>query len=141
MEHATAGSAAIAKELVRLGLLKRHSSGRYVPTTREAIIKQEHPYLAEHVAHSVVRLIETVLHNSQCHSPEGHLFERSAHVTNFDIGKLRAFQDFSYQQGRALIETTNDWLEANKSTRRTGKMAEAGLHIYAYVGKKPPVID
>jgi len=42
------------------------------------------------------------------------------------------------QQGEALIDTTNDWLESHRKVRsgqaKTGSL-EAGLHVFAYVGR------
>ena len=67
------------------------------------------------------------------------LIERFAHVSSIPKGKVREFKDFTTQQGEALIDTVNDWLEANKSPKKVKKSArelQAGLHVFAYVGAR-----
>jgi hypothetical protein len=129
----------IAHELFRLGMLKKTKSGRYLPTELHSLIRYEHPYLSEHVAHSIIRLLNTVQHNSGLRPSAGPLIERFAHVSSIPKSKVREFKDFTTQQGEALIDTVNDWLEANKSSepRRKGKRdLQAGLHVFAFVGAR-----
>jgi hypothetical protein len=134
-------AAKIVSELLRLNLLKRTSGGRYLPTALHSLIRGEHPYLSEHVAHSIIRLISTVRQNSTLPRKDDPLIERFAHVASIPKSKVREFKDFTSQQGEALIDTVNDWLEANKGSvkaRRSKKGAadlQAGLHVFAYVGE------
>jgi len=124
----------ISLELVRLGLVKRVGRNAYVPTEMLSLIRTNHPYLSEHIAHSILRFLHTVNDNANCAAGEVPLFERFAHVPAIPKSKLREFKDFSSQQGEALIDTVNDWLEANRAKPRGGSAttAQVGLHVFAY---------
>jgi hypothetical protein len=131
-------AATVAREMVRLRLVRRIREGFCVPTGMHALISRNHPYIAEHLAHSVMRLLSTVQSNARTKSGGGALFERYAHVPNLRRSQVQAFRDFSNQQGEALIDTTNDWLESHRRIRsgkaKTGSI-EAGLHVFAYLGR------
>jgi hypothetical protein len=139
-ESSAVPAAKVVSELLRLGLLKKARSGRYVPTALHSLIRGDHPYLSEHVAHSIIRLISTVRKNSTLPRKTEPLIERFAHVSSIPKNKVREFKDFTSQQGEALIDTVNDWLEANKEVGKLGqsgksaKDLQAGLHVFAYVG-------
>jgi hypothetical protein len=139
-ESSAIPAAQVVSELLRLGLLKKARGSRYVPTALHSLIRGDHPYLSEHVAHSIIRLIGTVRKNSTLPGIREPLIERFAHVSSIPKSKVREFRDFTSQQGEALIDTVNDWLEANKvsvKARRSRKAAidlQAGLHVFAYVG-------
>ncbi len=129
----------VAQELVRLGLVKRTKSGLYMPTSLHSLIRKNHPYLFEHVAHSIVRFLHTVADNANTPIGVTPLIERYAQVSAISKSKIREFRDFSSQQGEALIDTMNDWLEANRvgsGTRRMQGSAQAGLHVFAYVASR-----
>lgn len=137
-ERPSIPAAAVAREIVRLRLVKRNRKGYFVPTGMHALISRMHPYIAEHLAHSVIRLLSTVQYNARTNAGGGALFERYAHVPNLKRSHLQAFRDFSNQQGEALIDTTNDWLESHRrlsSNKERKATIEAGLHVFAYVGK------
>jgi hypothetical protein len=132
-------AAKIVSELLRLGMLKKTNNGKYLPTALHSIIRYEHPYLSEHVAHSIIRLLSTVQYNATIKSKDTPLIERYAHVSSIPKNKVREFKDFTTQQGEALIDTVNDWLEANKSRKRSKKgnhELQAGLHVFAFVGAR-----
>jgi len=137
-ERPSIPAATIAREMVRLRLVRLTRRGFCVPTGMHALISRNHPYIAEHLAHSVMRLLGTVQYNARTKSGGGALFERYAHVPNLKRSQVQAFRDFSNQQGEALIDTTNDWLESHRKVRsgqaKTGSL-EAGLHVFAYVGR------
>lgn len=136
-ERPSIPAAAVAREMVRLRLVRRIRNGFCVPTGMHALISRKHPYIAEHLAHSVMRLLSTVQYNATTNASGGTLFERYAHVPNLKRSHVQAFRDFSNQQGEALIDTTNDWLESHRRVRglkqRRGSI-EAGLHVFAYLG-------
>ena len=142
-ERPSIPAAAVAREMVRLRLVRRIREGFCVPTGMHALISRNHPYIAEHLAHSVMRLLSTVQYNARTKSGGGALFERYAHVPNLQRSQVQAFRDFSNQQGEALIDTTNDWLESHRrirSSQATSGSIEAGLHVFAYLGRSrmPP---
>ena len=137
-ERPSIPAAAVAREMVRLRLVRRARSGFCVPTGMHALISRMHPYIAEHLAHSVMRLLSTVQYNAKTNAGGGTLFERYAHVPNLKRSQIQAFRDFSNQQGEALIDTTNDWLESHRrlrSNKERKATTEAGLHVFAYLGK------
>jgi hypothetical protein len=134
-------AAKIVSQLLRLGMLKKTTNGKYLPTALHSIIRYEHPYLSEHVAHSIIRLLATVQYNATSRAKAIPLIERFAHVSSIPKNKVREFKDFTTQQGEALIDTVNDWLEANKSStrrRKSGQQLQAGLHVFAFVGDRKP---
>jgi hypothetical protein len=141
-ESSSAPAARVASELLRLGLLRKVGQARYVPTALHSLIRGEHPYLSEHVAHSIIRFIDTVRKNSGSPTKNEPLIERFAHVSSLPKSKIREFKDFTNQQGEALIDTVNDWLEANKDDgsgagkKRSPVDLQAGLHVFAYVGDR-----
>ena len=137
-ERPSIPAAVVAREMVRLRLVRRTRKGFCVPTGMHALISRNHPYIAEHLAHSVMRLLSTVQNNARTKSGGGALFERYAHVPNLKRSQVQAFRDFSNQQGEALIDTTNDWLESHRRVRSSqakGGSIEAGLHVFAYLGR------
>jgi len=137
-ERPSIPAVAVAREMVRLHLVRRVRSGFCVPTGMHALISRMHPYIAEHLAHSVMRLLSTVQYNAKTNAGGGTLFERYAHVPNLKRSQLQAFREFSNQQGEALIDTTNDWLESHRrlrSNKERKTTIEAGLHVFAYLGK------
>jgi hypothetical protein len=127
----------IVHELLRLGMLKKAGNGKYLPTALHSLIRFDHPYLSEHVAHSIIRLLNTAQFNAGLGAKGGALIERFAHVSSIPKKKVREFKDFTTQQGEALIDTVNDWLEANKSAKprkKSRRELQAGLHVFAFVG-------
>jgi len=128
----------VIKEIIKLKLIKRLRSGRYVPTGRHVIIGGHHPYVYEDHARSIVRLLQTAHFNAVARKDSLKFIERSAHVGRLPRAKLQAFRDFTNQQGAALVDTVNEWLESHNLPRGRlrGKRrdTEAGIHLYAFAG-------
>ncbi len=126
-----------SKDLVKYRVLERSRNGKFLPAGRHLIVRNHHPFLAEHHARSVIRLLNTARSNVSSESPAEFLIERCADVPRLPRKKLKAFREFTNQQGEAFIDTVNDWLETNNLVR-TAKAklpaAEAGVHVYAFYG-------
>ena len=125
------------RDLVKFKVLKRCRNGKVLPTGRHLIVRNHHPFLAEHHARSVIRLLNTARSNVSAKSHVDFLIERCADVSRLPRRKLQAFREFTNQQGEAFIDTVDDWLETNKSARnakRGSRAKEAGVHVFAFYG-------
>ncbi len=129
----------IAKELVKLKVLKRCRSGKFLPTGRHVIIRSQHPILTEHHARTVVRFLNTAMENMSAKDPTSSLIERCSHVPRLPRSELLKFRDFANQQGESLLDNINYWLESRNlvgKVSRTSKTTEAGVHVFAFTGTK-----
>ena len=133
----------LTKGMLAVGLIRRKRDGSYVPMTESATIRQLHPLLIDHVAKSVMRLVETVYRNTDPLTATTPMIERYAHVPDLDSADAEDFAAFAQQQGAAYLEAIDDWLEtrrvkskSGKQRHSTGKIA-AGVHLVAYLGDQP----
>ena len=129
----------IARELVKLKILKRCQTGKFLPTGRHVIIRRQHPILTEHHARTVVRFLNTAIGNMSAKDPVNSLIERCSHVPRLPRTKLQEFRDFANQQGESLLDNVNYWLESHNvvsKTGRTSRTTEAGVHVFAFTGTK-----
>jgi Family of unknown function (DUF6502) len=135
--HIRSNAARFARELVTLKVLKRCRNGKFVPVGRHLIVRNSHPFLAEHHASSMIRLLRTARSNVSAKSPSDLIFERCADIQHLPRRKTRAFREFTNQQCEVFIDTINDWLESNnavgKASSRT-QVREAGVHVFAFLG-------
>jgi hypothetical protein len=128
-----------AKELVKLRILKRCQTGRFLPTGRHVIIRSQHPILTEHHARTVIRFLNTATGNMTAKYPANSLIERCSHVPRLPRSRLQEFRDFANQQGESLLDNVNYWLESHNAVRKAGRTArttEAGVHVFAFTGTK-----
>lgn len=122
------------------GMLKRSAGGRFIPAEEYATPQGLHPIAIQHVAKSVVRLVETALRNTHSTGKGISLIERFARVPDLDAREAKAFADFTRRQGLAYLQSVDDWLEtrrlSGKATTRTQRSAAtgAGVHLFAYIG-------
>lgn len=131
----------LIKEMRLTGLIKRVRDGKYLPTTSAATIRQLHPLAVDHVAKTVMRLVETVNRNTHATSRKRPLIERYAHIPDLDPREAQAFAEFARQQGSACLEAIEDWLESRRQvtprpSRNNAASVSAGMHVFAYVGKR-----
>jgi hypothetical protein len=125
----------LVREMRRTGLVKKSRNGKYLPTTNAATIRQLHPLAIDHVAKTVMRLVETVNRNTHTTARKTSLIERYAHIPDLDSRQARAFAEFARQQGAACLEAIEDWLESRRGTvLRDSSTVSAGMHVFAYVG-------
>ena len=128
------------------GLIKRTSSGLYLPRNDSILLHSLTPEMVANLALSINRLIETLLQNTASRRrTASRLIERNALVPDLPKRYLEEFKLFSREQGAALVSTLNDWLENRRDGKRTagGRWKEAtvsaGIHVFAFTepnGKK-----
>ncbi len=143
----SADSVGILREMRSVGLIRKASAGRYLPTSESAIVGQLHPLAVEHVAKLVIRLVSTVGRNLD---PTGNalpLIERHAYAPNLNVSDSVAFAEFTRVQGMAYLKSVDDWLEHHKvresssSNDANTAAVAASVHLFAYLGdnqKAPP---
>ncbi len=129
------------KDLVRLKRIRRSSAGSYVPCSEVTIVDELTPEFVRLVSQSMRRLVSTVLHNISHRDPKAiRLVERMTSVPDLPAKQVRAFKIFAREQGGALINTMNDWLESRRGERKPRKARSsdhvtAGLHVFSFVEK------
>ena len=137
-ENARLDSAEFARRLKSLGFLIRADGGRYKPAARIAVVAGLSPLIQEYVARSSDALLQTIRHNVSRRSGTQKLIERFAEVPDLPANCEAAFRRFSTEQGWAMLDRMNDWLEsrrARRKTRRGVRTVRAGVHLYAYVDR------
>lgn len=131
---------AIVESMKRAGLLKQVGRGEFLPARESATIQTLTPLAIDHVAKTIMRLVETASNNTQKSRDRLTLIERYAHVPDLASSEARAFASFTKQQGQACLDTIEDWLETRQVAKyeRVGKAAKkstnAGVHIFAFIG-------
>lgn len=120
-----------------VGLIRRLSDGRYVPTAESVKIDHLHPLAIEHIAKSVVRLVSTVCGNTDPSRKSIPLIERYAYAPDMSKKEAAAFAEFTRNQGMAYLEAVDDWLEQRrvkvKTPIRRNTSVAAGVHLFAYM--------
>ncbi|MEJ0037200.1 MAG: DUF6502 family protein [Gammaproteobacteria bacterium] len=137
-ENARLDSAEFARRLKSLGFLIRAEGSRYKPAARIAVVAGLSPLIQEYVARSSATLLQTIRHNVSRPPRSQKLIERFAEVPDLPAGCEAAFRRFSTEQGWAMLDRMNDWLELRRARRRTTRGARtvrAGVHLYAYVDR------
>lgn len=140
MQGASVNPRLVIRGLQSVGLIFRTSRGLYLPAQDSATIRQLHRLSVEHVGKSVMRLLGTVLRNTDPSQARTPLIERSARVPDLDAREAKAFAEFTQKQGLAYLQAVDDWLETRRVARATGKRRSrkgsmgAGVHLFAYIG-------
>jgi hypothetical protein len=134
-----ADPADVIKSMVNAGLLRSHGVRTYLPAKDSATIDSLDPLSVDHIAKTVMRLVETASRNVAKSKNKLSLIERYAHVPDLTRAESTAFAMFSKQQGQACLDAIEDWLETRQvrgGKRRSGKTSgvNAGVHIFAYLG-------
>jgi Family of unknown function (DUF6502) len=127
------------KHLLEVKRIKRQRGGRYLPCSEVTIVNGLTPELVSLLNQTINRLVSTVLHNTaQRNSKALRLVERVTAVPDLPVKQVRAFKVFAREQGGALINTMNEWLESRRGAKkarsaRADKNQTAGLHVFAFV--------
>ena len=133
----------LAKDMLAVRLIRKTRGGAFLPTTDSATIRQLHPLLIDHVAKSVMRLVETVYRNTDPLIVTTPMIERYAHVPDLDSADAKDFAAFAQRQGAAYLEAIDDWLETRRIQSKAGRKRSsnskvaAGVHLVAYLGDQP----
>ena len=129
----------LASRLESLRLVVSTKRGLYRPTSDIALISAHDPFVLQHVAKSLLMLLETVSQNLECKASSEPLIERFAEVPDLPREWVPAFQRFTKIHGWVLLRTVNDWLESRRA-RRTNRVrkdsARVGIHVHAYVARR-----
>lgn len=139
----------VIQSMQSAGLIRTVGVKTYLPEKDAATIESLDPLAVDHIAKTVMRLVETATRNVAKSRDKLQLIERYAHVPDLTRSEAKAFATFSREQGQACLDAIEDWLEArqakhaNRSGQRRGAV-NAGVHIFAYLGepkaaKKRPV--
>ncbi len=130
----------VIKSMVNAGLLRSCGPDSYMPAKDSATIETLDPLSVDHIAKTIMRLVETASRNTAESKNKLSLIERYAHVPDLTKSEARAFAAFSRQQGQACLDAIEDWLEsrqvnsvAQESMQSRG--VNAGVHIFAYLGE------
>jgi hypothetical protein len=126
------------RHLRQLGRIQRTKSGLFQPCNEVTIVQQLRPELLELLVQTINRVVATVLHNTSMKDKSAvRLIERVTAVPDLPESEVPDFKLFAREQGGALINTMNDWLEQKRGkarARRPGAShVTAGLHVFAFV--------
>ena len=113
MQGASVNPRLVIRGLQSVGLIFRTSRGLYLPAQDSATIRQLHRLSVEHVGKSVMRLLGTVLRNTDPSQARTPLIERSARVPDLDAAKPRPSR--SSRSSRAwpiCSQSTTGWRRA-----------------------------
>jgi hypothetical protein len=135
---------AVIRSMLKAGLLRKKSPGYFLPEKDAATIGALDPLAVDHIAKTIMRLVETSTRNIAKSRGKLQLIERYAHVPDLCRSETKAFAAFSRQQGQACLDAVEDWLEARQTNhafraRRRKGGVNAGVHIFAYLGE--PVVE
>ncbi len=134
-----ADAKAVIQSMLSAGLISKRGSA-YFPEKESATIDSSDPLAVDHIAKTVMRLVETASRNITKSDAKLKLIERYAHVPDLAKSEAKAFAAFSRQQGQACLDAIEDWLEA-RQIKQASKVADgqsgvnAGVHIFAYIGE------
>src|SRR5690606_10272061 len=121
-------------------LLRMKGAKAFLPEKDAATIGALDPLAVDHIAKTIMRLVETATRNIAKSRDKLQLIERYAHVPNLSKSEAAAFAAFSRQQGQACLDAIEDWLEARQTNHANNKRSakgavNAGVHIFAYIGE------
>jgi hypothetical protein len=125
------------------GLVRQNSKGMYLATKDSATICAMHPFIVNHVAKTIVRLVETLERNTESSRVKSPLIERYAYISNLPALHAKDFAKFSHQKGQAFLDSVEDWLVARQpkgASKKAGKSqgaTSAGVHVFAYLSSPP----
>jgi hypothetical protein len=131
---------AVVRSMLNAGLLRKTRVNAFLPEKDAATIASLDPLAVDHIAKTIMRLVETATRNIAKSRDKVQLIERYAHVPDLSKSETLAFAAFSRQQGQACLDAIEDWLEARQTkhtsnNRKAKSGVSAGVHIFAYLGE------
>jgi len=133
-------AAEVLREMKAVRLIRKTTSGKYLPNSESAIVSKLHPLAIDHIAKLVIRLVSTVSRNVDQSSNPLRLIERHAYAPDLNWSEREAFAQFTRIQGMAYLESVDNWLARRRSHRATSKEIKntkgiaASVHLFAYLG-------
>lgn len=128
--------------LRQVGRIRKMRNGLYSTSEEVSIVPTFTPELADLLAQTVNRLLATVLQNTSLKRRTAiRLIERTTFVPDLPERQIELFKMFAREQGGALINTMNDWLESHRGKAKPRRKnipghITAGLHVFAFVEKR-----
>jgi hypothetical protein len=127
------------KHLQEVGRIRKAGRSHYLPCAEVSIFQNLSPELVELLSQTINRVMATVLHNTSLKDKKSvRLIERVTLVPDLPNHEVDAFKLFAREQGGALINTMNDWLERRRGddiprkAKAAGRLT-AGMHVFAFV--------
>lgn len=127
---------ALAKELQRLGVVKKTSSGFTI---------EKRTYVPGRLNDESVRMLgahlndmgSTIAHNLLRGEENPHRLQRVVSNEAIPARALNRFRRLAADQGQALLESLDDWLEAHQSSTESadGPLYRTGVGIYFFEDK------
>jgi hypothetical protein len=126
--------------LSRLNRIRRVGKRLFLPCSEVTIVDGLTPEMVNLLSLTINRLVSTVLFNTASKNPRSvRLVERVTSVPDLPVSQIPAFKLFAREQGGALIDTMNEWLESRRGDRKarsaSAKNVTAGLHVFSFVEK------
>jgi hypothetical protein len=137
-----ANVSAVVEAMKKGGLVRQNSKGMYVAKQDSATVSAMHPFTVNHVARSIIRLVETVERNTSSSRKQLPLIERYVYVPDLRRASAKEFVKYSRQQGQAFMDSIEDWLVARQgkfAINKSGKgqqASSAGVQVFAYLGSQ-----
>lgn len=125
--------------LIKVRRIRQLPNRRYVPCSEVTIVEKLTPEMVKLLSQIMTWFVSTVMSNtSQRDSKALRLIERVTMIPDLPRKQERAFKIFAREQGAALINTVNEWLESRRGNRTarsttTSRNVTAGLHVFAFV--------
>ena len=138
---------AVIKFLQQARLIRRRGSG-WVPPAAEAIVQGFNPMMTEHSTRTVLRFLETMIHNLGGNAPATRLIERTVISADFPPEAMEEFRAFVHDHGADFLTTVDNWMgscaaryapaaTAARRRRASAPNPEAGVHLFAWVQTPP----
>jgi hypothetical protein len=132
----------VVRSMLDSGLMRARKDHKYVPKKESAMITTLDPLSVDHIAKTVMRLVETASRNTGKSRGKLQLIERYAHVPDLARRESKAFALFSRQQGQAYLDSIEDWLETRQTRNQRGSAkrgsgVNAGAHVFAFIADRP----
>jgi hypothetical protein len=134
-EHCDLPAVEFARRMRSLRLIVTCGRGLYLPSGSVALISAFDQITLQHIARSLMSLLETIGHNLSHRDDSDRLIERFAEVPDLPVTDVGAFRRFAQLQGSILMRTANDWLESRRARRQVKRkraVTRAGIHVHAY---------
>lgn len=126
------------KHLVRVRRIRMLPNRRYIPCSEVTIVERLSPEMVKLLSQVMTWFVSTVMSNTSQRGPKAlRLVERVTMIPDLPPKQEKAFKIFAREQGGALINTVNEWLESRRGNRtartKTSRNLTAGLHVFAFV--------
>jgi hypothetical protein len=139
---------AVIKFLQKARLIRRRGKG-WAPPAAEVIVQGFNPMMTEHSTRTVLRFLETMIHNLGGSDPATRLIERSVVAADFLPPEAMAeFRAFVHDHGADFLTTVDNWMGSRaarfapaaatgRRSRARAANPEVGVHLFAWVQTPP----